>query len=106
MGFGVLLASIRSLDPILFHLIKKWCYECLGYYEPLREDETTQNMNNLLSKAIKIELIYMALKAILHFSKEENNENNIEQKGKMMLRRANFEGFHTPNWKTTKKKRS
>ena len=59
-------------------------------------------MNNLLSKAIKIELIYMALKAILHFSKEENENNNEDQKGKFMLRRAIFEGFHTPNWKTSK----
>ena len=81
---GIFLTGVRFFEPLFRHLALKKVYEFWGIlYEPSTEGHSeeelraaTDSLNSILASSLNVELVYIILKSITAFSRDEINDSS------------------------------
>lgn len=79
---GIFLTAVRLFEPLFRHLAMKKIYEFWGIlYEPATEGHSeeelraaTDSLNSILASSLNVELVYIILKSITAFNRNEIDE--------------------------------
>ena len=79
---GIFLTAVRFFEPLFKHLALKKIYEFWGVlYEPSTEGQSeeelraaTDSLNSILASSLNVELVYIILKSITAFNRNELDE--------------------------------
>lgn len=90
---GIFLTAVRLFEPLFRHLAAKKVYEFWGVlYEPSTEGHSEEELraasdalNSILTSSLNVELVYIILKSITAFNRNDSEEGTTNRDSGMII---------------------